>query len=227
MDRTMGYGLMVVGLLMGVATITEATVTNALSPRSLVAAAHQAALSLNSYTCRLTSITRHRGANGRYQAEKKNVLNHTFRKPGEVRLEWLEPRRKRGQLAVYDGNTLRAAPTWLPFAVSVRPDSPTGMDDFHHPVYRSDLASLMSIVLQDLPKVTEEAYEGQVAVGQRTAHRVVLQTVDKRVVLDIDTEHNLPLAIEQYDRTSGLLFDGGYFEDLTLNPSLADSLFDL
>ncbi|MFQ5893581.1 MAG: hypothetical protein ACE5H5_04635, partial [Nitrospinota bacterium] len=153
--------------------------------------------------------------------------NYTFRKPGEVRLEWLEPRRKRGQLAVYDGNTLRAAPTWLPFAVSVSPDSPTGMDDFHHPVYRSDLASLMSIVLQDLPKVTEEAYEGQVAVGQRTAHRVVLQTVDKRVVLDIDTEHNLPLAIEQYDRASGLLFDGGYFEDLTLNPSLADSLFDL
>ena len=85
----------------------------------------------------------------------------------------------------------------------------------------------MGIVVQDMVKVTEEAYEGQVAVGKRRGHRVVLYTVKKRVVLTIDTEHLLPLAIEQFDRESGVLFDGGYFEDLKLNPPLEGSLFDL
>ena len=120
-----------------------------------------------------------------------------------------------------------AAPSWLPFAVDVDPDSPTGRDDFHHPIYRSDLASLMNIVLQEMASVTEESYEGLVTVGKRQAHQVVLHTKEIRVVLAIDTENLLPLAIEEYDRDSGLLVDGGYFEQLEPNPPLDDSLFRL
>lgn len=227
MSRIAGSLLMVVWLLAGIAQTAAPTATSDLSPRSLVEAAHRAAQSLDGYTFRLTSVTRHRGANGRYQAEKKNVLTYTFRKPNRIRLEWLKPRRKRGQLAVYNGTILRAAPSWLPFAVKVDPDSPTGRDDFHHPIYRSDLASLMNIVLQDMASVTEESYEGQVTVGKRQAHQVVLHTKENRVVLAIDTENFLPLAIEQYDRDSGLLVDGGYFEQLEPNPPLDDSLFRL
>lgn len=227
MYRIAGCWLMVVWILTGLGEPAGPKATSDLSPRNLVEASYKAALSLNSYTCKLISVTRHRNSTSRYQAEKENVLAYTFRKPSQIRLEWLKPRRKRGQLAVYNGKVLRAAPSWLPFAVNVDPDSPTGIDDFHHPIYQSDLASLMGTVLQDMSKVTREAYEGQVAVGQRMAHRVVLQTAESRVVLAIDTEHLLPLSIEQYDLSSGLLFDGGYFEDLKLNPQLDDSMFDL
>ncbi len=222
-----GCLLMVASLMPGVAELPGHKATNDFSPRSLVEASYHAAQSLNSYTYRLTSITRHRGYDGRYKSEKKNVLAYSFRKPDQIRLAWLEPRRKRGQLAVYNGKGLRAATSWLPFAVSVDPDSPTGKDDFHPPIYRSSLASLMGILRQDLAKVTEERYEGLVAVGQRRAHRVVFYTAEKRVVVVIDSEHLLPLSIEQYDRESGLLFDAGYFEDMNLNPTLDDSLFDL
>ncbi len=227
MNRILGCCLLVVWLLTGMATAKEQPPAPVPAPRTLIESAYQTASALESYTCRLTSVTRHRGTNGRFQPVKKNVLNYAFRNPGQIRLEWLSPRRKRGQLAVYTGEVLRAAPTWMPFAVTVDPDSPTGMDDFHHPIYRSDLASLMGVVMQDMAKVTEERYEGRTAVGERTAHRVVLLTANKRVAILIDTEHSLPLAIEQYDRKTGLLFDGGYFEALRLNPSLDDSLFDL
>lgn len=227
MYRILVCVLTVAWLLTVEAEATRPKAARELSPRNLVETTHRAAALLESYTCRLTSITRHRDGDGRLGAEKKNVLNYTYRKPGQVHLEWLKPRRKRGQLAVYNGTTLRAAPSWLPFAVSVAPNSPTGMDDFHHPIYQSDLASLMDLVIQDMVKVKEEAYEGLVPVGKRTAHRVVLKTGEKRVVLLLDTEHHLPLAIEQYDRKTGLLFDGGYFEKLKLNPKLDDALFKL
>lgn len=197
------------------------------SPRLLIESAHKAATALESYTCKLTSVTRHKGSNGRYLEEKKNVLNYVYQSPDHIRLEWLSPRRKRGQLAVYNGEILRAAPTWMPFAVTVDPDSATGMDDFHHPIYNSDLATIMDTVMADMEKVTDEAYEGVVEAGERTAHRVVLHTDEKRVVLMIDSENYLLLAIEQYDLESGLLFDGGYFEDFELNPPLNDSKFDL
>lgn len=197
------------------------------SPRVLIESAHKTATSLKSYTCKLTSITRHKGSNGSYLEEKKNVLNYVYQSPDHIRLEWLSPRRKRGQLAVYNGEILRAAPTWMPFAVTVDPDSPTGLDDFHHPIYDSDLATIMDTVMEDMVKVTDEAYEGLVTSGKRTAHRVVLHTDEKSVVLIIDSETFLLLAIEQYDRESGLLFDGGYFEDFDLNPALGDSKFDL
>lgn len=227
MYRLVVCSLVLVWFLVGALEAKGQSKESEPSPKRLVESAYEAATSLQSYTCKLTSITRQKGTDGRYQEEKKNVLNYTFRSPGQIRLEWLSPQRKRGQLAVYNGNALRAAPTWLPFAVSVDPDSPTGMDDFHHPIYQSDMASLTRIMMQDMEKVTDEAYEGQVAVGQRTAHRVVLYTDKKRVVIMIDSEHSLPLVIEQYDRESGQLFDGGYFKDLKLNPTLDDSLFDL
>jgi outer membrane lipoprotein-sorting protein len=227
MDRLTICWLIVAWFLMGASQAIGQSTEKEPSPRQLIESAHQAAVSLQSYRYKLTSITRHKGSNGSYQGEKKNVLNYTFRDPNQVRLQWLSPRRKRGQLAAYNGKILRAAPTWMPFAVTVDPDSPTGMDDFHHPIYRSDLASLTTIMMQGMAKVIEEAYEGQVAVGQRTAHRVVLHTEDKRVVVLIDKEHFLPLVIEQYDRETGLLFDGGYFEDIEFNPPLDDSLFDL
>jgi outer membrane lipoprotein-sorting protein len=85
----------------------------------------------------------------------------------------------------------------------------------------------MSIVVKAMPKVTDESYEGQVTVGKRTAHKLILETEDKRVVIIIDSEHNLPLSIEQYDKETGILFDGGYFENIKLNPQLDDSLFQL
>lgn len=227
MYRKTVWWLMAVWLLTGFTHAAEPVGTDDLSPRSLVQSAYRASKSLNAYTCKLTNITRHRGADDRYNAEKRNVLAYTFRKPGQIRMGWIEPRFKRGQVAVYNHKVLHVSRWWWPFALKVDPDSPTGMDDFHHPIYRSDFASLMGIVVKDMVKVTEEAYEGQVAVGKRRGHRVVLYTAKKRVVLTIDTEHLLPLAIEQYDRESGLLFDGGYFEDLKLNPPLEDSLFDL
>lgn len=227
MYRLVVYGLIVVWLLAGVAEAAPQAAEAEISPRQLIESAYEAATSLQSYTCKLTSVTRHQGANGRYQKGKKNVLNYTYRNPGQVRLEWLSPRRKRGQLAVYSDDTLRAAPSWLPFAVTVDPDSPTGMDDFHHPIYRSDLASLMEIVMQDMAKVTDEAYEGLITRGGRTGHKVVLQTEDKRVVIIIDSANYLPLVIEQYDKETGVLFDGGYFDNIKVDPQIDDSLFEL
>ena len=97
------------------------------------------------YKYKLTSIT------FKKRKERKNVMLYHYEKTKKIRLEWLEPKKQRGQLAVYNEGIMKAAPSWLPFVVEVNPDSALGMADFNYPIYKSTLGDLMSKVVDELP----------------------------------------------------------------------------
>lgn len=172
--------------------------------------------SLSSYSYKLTNVTFRDGK------KKNNVMRYSYKEPLTVRIEWLNPKRLRGQLAAFKDNKMRVVPAWLPFSVPVDPDSDLGHGDANYPIYSSSLGALMQQVIGDLPKAT------RVFPVERTDDAVVYEIINdtNKALIKIDRNTNLPLYIEQFTR-DGTLIDGGYFEEFSPNPTYPDDFFDL
>ena len=171
---------------------------------------------LDSYRYVLTNITLKKGR------QRKNVIKYYFKKPNEIRLEWLAPKKVRGQLAVYSHGVMKAVLSWLPFAIEINPDSNLGKGDANYPIYRSSIGSLMEQIVVDLDR----------AVVARTIEEddnyVIYEIINdtNRAKIKIDKKRLIPVFIEQFD-LKGTLVDGGYFSDFEENVTFADDFFKL
>ncbi|MDX9702847.1 MAG: hypothetical protein RBU23_07370 [Candidatus Auribacterota bacterium] len=173
-------------------------------------------LELNNYKYTLTSVT------FKNRKQHRNVMLYYYDRPDKIRIEWLEPRKLRGQLAVYNQGVMKAAPSWLPFVIEVNPDSSLGMADFNYPIYNSTLGHLMSKVVDELDLAHT------VRVIEKTDSSIVYEVINdqNRAKIKVNTAINIPVYIEQYD-LKGQLVDGGYFDDVKANISYSDGFFDL
>lgn len=170
----------------------------------------------DSYQYKLTNITLKK------KKQKKNVMMYYYKDPKNIRIEWLEPKKLRGQLAVYSGGVMKAAPSWLPFVVEVNPDSSLGMADFNYPIYQSTLGDLMHKVVAELP----DAHTAR--VEEQGDGYIIYEVINpqNRARIKVDTETQIPEFIEQYNN-QGQLVDGGYFDEFQANVTYPDDFFSL
>ena len=176
----------------------------------------QKVLQFKTYKYKLTSITYKK------RKERKNVMLYHFGQPKKIRIEWLDPKKLRGQLAVYNDGIMKAAPSWLPFVVEVNPDSALGMADFNYPIYKSTMGDLMTKVVDEL------SIAHTVRILGKTDSDIIYEVINdqNRAKIKVNAATGIPLFIEQYD-LKGKLVDGGYFDDFQSDVSYSDGFFEL
>jgi len=153
---------------------------------------------------------------------KENIISYNFKAPLNIRLEWLNPKKKRGQIAVFADGKMKAAPAWLPFVIEMNPDSKLGMDDSNYPIYNSSLGSLLKQIVNDFDRVIEASVQEEDA--NNIVYKIVNDTNTARI--KISKKDNLPVFIEQFD-IKGKMIDGGYFENFKPNIEFDENFFNL
>jgi outer membrane lipoprotein-sorting protein len=171
---------------------------------------------LDSYRYVLTNITLKKGR------QRKNIIKYHFKKPNEIRLEWIGPKKVRGQLAVYSNGVMKAVLSWLPFAIEINPDSNLGKGDANYPIYRSSMGSLLEQIVIDLDRAVVAR------IIEKEDGFVVYEIINdtNRAKIKIDMHRLIPVFIEQFD-LKGTLIDGGYFSDFEENVTFPDDFFKL
>ena len=172
--------------------------------------------SYESYRYKVKNITYKKGK------RKENIISYNYKASLNIRLEWLEPKKKRGQIAVYSDGNMKAAPAWLPFVIELSPDSKLGMDDANYPIYNSSLGSLLKQIVNDFDRATEATVEQEDATS--IIYKIVNDTNSARI--KISKDKNIPIYIEQFD-LKGKMIDGGYFENFEPNIEYDENFFNL
>lgn len=190
------------------------------------------------YTC-LYLKEEHAISNGELQ-----TIRLSFRKPLDVRLDWLNDKGKVDQTAVYrqglnDDKVLARQSSLigaLAGTVKLKPDDPLALEDSRHPITEAGLGSIIEQLAKDAsePKVGKR-YVGEEKVEGRPLWKFIFTTKSgtlaglkdaTRSVIWIDKELKLPVQVEIYDR-AGTLLERHRFKELRLNVGLTDQAFKL
>ncbi len=153
---------------------------------------------------------------------RKTTILYNFKKPRCVRIEWLSPRKMRGQLAVYSKGIMKVAPAWLPFVVEMDPDCALASADTNFPIYKSTIVDFMDMIVEGIPvsksaKTIEET-------DSYIIYELINDTNTARIKIDKKTD--LPIFIEQFD-SEGNLINAGYIENMETNVEFPSDYFDL
>lgn len=166
-----------------------------------------------------------------------------FRKPFSVYMKWIRAPHKGSELIYVEGrngNRVRAHRGGLLRFVTrdLDPRSPELMTNNLRPVTDIGIGQLITIISSSVHAALRNgdlrfADRGQERVYGRTTRILEITVSDesagdvdaRRIVINEDVEHTLPIRIRMYDREDRLLENYGY-EDLKLDPPLADADFD-
>ena len=176
---------------------------------------------------------------------EKQTIRLSFRKPLDVRLEWLNDHGKIDQTAVYrqglnDGKVLARQSGLLgALAGKLRldPNESLALSDSRHPITDVGLGKIIERALKDAanPRISftfaraetldgtssykfEFAATGNEAVGG-------LETARKALIW-IDRELKLPVKVELYD-AANMLLERHRFKQVSINQKLSDKTFTL
>jgi outer membrane lipoprotein-sorting protein len=161
-------------------------------------------------------------------------IRYYFKKPGFVRMEFLEP--YKGAVIVYDPSRkkvrLRPFGFLKFFVLTLSPDSRFVESSRGHRVDESDIGSLLKLV-EKLQSNGESKTLKEGTIRDRKALLVSVEgkpdfTVDgvHRYLLWFDRKILLPLKVSAYD-SAGKLIEEVLMDDLHINPELSENLFDL
>jgi len=163
-----------------------------------------------------------------------------FRKPFDVRLEWLNDKDKIDQTVVYregyNNNKMRVKIPYLP-VLSIDPNGSRGhgpSSDSMHPITELGVGRILKRVLNEIAKGPMTVNDlGTEAVEGRNARKIELISkaapgvfFAKRTILWIDTETNFLVKHEHYN-DKDQIFERHVYKDIKLNPGLGDDKFTL
>jgi hypothetical protein len=172
------------------------------------------------------------------------TMRLSFRKPFDVRLDWLDDRGKVDQTAVYrqganNGKVLarQSGLASLMGTMKLDPNESLALEDSRHPITEAGLGKLIERVQHDVatPGISsrflgEETLDGRPAYkfefkanGDKTVGGLAGAT---RSLIWIDQEMKLPAKLELYGATNTLL-ERHRFKNMLLNPKLTDKTFAL
>lgn len=187
-----------------------------------------------------------------YQKEEKAIsdgeqqtIRFSFRKPFDIRLEWLNDKGVVDQTAVYrqgfnDGKVLARQSGLLGILAGklrVDPTDPLALSDSKHPITEAGLGKLIERAARDSSDariathfVSEEVLDGR---GAFKFEFTAKENVDvnqlagaRKGLIWVDKELKLPVKVELYDAANTLL-ERHRFKDIQINPKLADKVFTL
>ena len=153
----------------------------------------------------------------------KNIVKFSFKKPKRIRMEWIGPRKIRGQLAVYDHQKgkIKASPPRWPITVTLDPEDPRANGGSKYRIYDSDLGAISVRVIE----VARNASSIDIIENDEKILKVLLTTDTLKSIIWIDMNLGLPIKIEQYDLKDNLI-DEVSLEDIKINIGLPDNMFD-
>jgi outer membrane lipoprotein-sorting protein len=176
---------------------------------------------------------------------EKQTIRLSFRKPLDVRLEWLNEQGKIDQTAVYrqgfnDGKVLACQSGLLgALAGKLRfdPNEALALSDSRHPITEVGLGKIIERALKDSANshigshfVGEETLDGRpsykfefTATGDEAVGGL---EAARRALIWVDRELKLPVKIELYDAAKTLL-ERHWFKQLSINQKFSDKTFTL
>jgi outer membrane lipoprotein-sorting protein len=174
----------------------------------------------------------------------RQTIRLSFRKPLDVRLDWLNDKGHVDQSAIYrqglnDGKVLARQNGLLGTMVgtlSLKPDDPLALQDSQHPITEAGLGTIVEHLMKDASdsRITQ-TYAGEEMLDGHAAWKFVFTTGNGplaglkgavRSIVWIDKELKLPVKVEIYDHASTLL-ERHRFTEIKLNPRLTDQTFKL
>lgn len=172
------------------------------------------------------------------------TMRLSFRKPFDVRLDWLNDRGKVDQTAVYrqganNGKVLarQSGLASLMGTMRLDPSESLALEDSRHPITEVGLGKLIERVQRDAatPGITSR-FLGEDTLDGRPAYKFEFKAeADKTVgglvgatrsLIWIDREIKLPVKLELYGATNTLL-ERHRFKNMVLNAKLTDKTFTL
>lgn len=176
---------------------------------------------------------------------ERQTMRLSFRKPFDVRIEWLNTEHRVDQTAVYrqgmnDGKVLAKRSGILGAltgTLKLDPNDPLALEDSKHPITETGLGNIIDRAKRDAANgqitnrfVAEEPLDG------RAAYKFELKVKQggqfsgvpsaTRTLIWIDKELMLPVMVEIYDRANAIL-ERHRFKDLRTNVGLSDKTFAL
>lgn len=188
-----------------------------------------------------------------YEKEEKDIskgeeqiIRLTFRKPFDIRMDWLGDKGKISQSAVYqegknDGKVLGKANSLLGSlagVVKVNPTDPLALEDSKHPITEAGLGNLIKHITGDVSRAdtkvvffgNEKNDEGRstykVEIDSAAGHSLTGSSGARKAVVWIDTELLLPVKVEIYG-DGEVLIERHVFRELKTNVNLTDKTFEL
>jgi hypothetical protein len=175
---------------------------------------------------------------------EKQTIRLFFRKPLDVRLEWLNDRGNVDQTAVYrqgfnDGKVLGRQNGLLgALAGKLRldPTEPLALSDSRHPITEVGLGKIIERAQQDAanPRIASH-FDGEEPLNGRAAYKFEFNAKDdavgglptaRKVLIWIDRELKLPVKVEMYDSGKTLL-ERHQFKQVRINQKPSDKTFTL
>ncbi|HZS47792.1 MAG TPA: DUF1571 domain-containing protein [Blastocatellia bacterium] len=163
-----------------------------------------------------------------------------FRKPFDVRMEWLNDKGKVDQTVVYregfNNNKLRVKIPYLP-VLNIDPNGSRGHgpgSDSMHPITELGIGRILRRVLNEIAKGPMAVNDlGTESVDGRNAHKIEVLSkaapgvfFAKKTILWIDTETNFLVKHEHYNDKDEL-FERHLYKDIKINVGLGDDKFNL
>jgi len=177
---------------------------------------------------------------------EKQIINLSFRKPFDVRMDWLDDKGKYDQTAIYqegknEGKILTKDYSLLGRlvgALKISPDSPIAMQDSKHPITTVGFGNLIESLTADVnnPLVNTAFFGETQTVDGRAAYQIEISSqgnIDsaglagvKRILILVDKQLLLPVKVEIYDANEDLL-ERHLFRSIKLNQHLTDKTFEI
>lgn len=177
---------------------------------------------------------------------EKQIIKLSFRKPFDIRMDWLGDKGKVSQSAVYqegknDGKVLGKANSFfgsLAGVIKVDPTDPIALQDSTHPITEAGIGNLIKHLTGDAAgddtKVVflghetnnegREAYK--IEMDSSAGHNLAGSRGARKALVWIDRELLLPIRVEVYG-DGEVLLERHVFRELKTNIKLTDKVFEL
>lgn len=177
---------------------------------------------------------------------ERQTIKVSFRKPFDIRMDWLDDKGKVDQTAIYQkgknddkvaakkGGMLGS----MAGTLKLDPTDPVALEDSKHPITEAGLGNLIEhFVAETKNPQTKTNYLGEEKTEDgRTAYKVEMSNPSnlnltgvsnaRKAFIWIDMELLLPVKVEIYD-ANGVLLERHIFRDLKLNANLTDKTFEI
>lgn len=177
---------------------------------------------------------------------EKQTIKLSFRKPFDIRLDWLGNNGKIDQTAIYqqgknDGKVrvrqggLLGSMTGI---LNLDPNEKLALEDSKHPITQAGLGNLIEHIIKETKNAeTAVNYLGEESLGDKnTAYKIEMNDSGglnltgtdgaRKAFVWIDKDLMLPVKVEVYNQ-SGALLERHFYKDLSLKTDISDKTFEL
>ena len=174
---------------------------------------------------------------------ERQTINVAFRKPFDVRLDWLGDKGKVDQTAIYrqganDGKVLARQSGLLGLLTGTMKLNPTdklALTDSRHPITEMGIGKIIERAQRDSADARISVKSSEDSLDGRPTYRFDFVATNNnkgvgglpdagKAVIWVDPELKLPIKLELYDRASTLL-ERHNFKNLRVNVNLPDATF--